>query len=150
MADASVAIKDANGEIVSVDAFTPAGGDARQVVVLGDPAAANTVGVKNGALAVQENGPAGAVRTVVTASTTDKQLLTGSATAVAERVGFTVFNNSSAVLYLGLDAAPTSTTDFTVAIPAGGYYESPFGYRGTVRGVWAAANGSAVVTELTR
>lgn len=147
MADTSVSIKDATGATVAVDTFTPAGGDHRQAVVIGDANAAGTVGVVNNALVTTAATAGTANRTSVSASATDKLVLSAN----AGRLGFTIWNNSSAVLYLGFGSdTPASTSNATVAIPAGGYYESPSPvYRGALRGVWGAANGSAIVTELS-
>jgi hypothetical protein len=65
----------------------------------------------------------------------------------ARRVAM-VYNDSTAVLYLKFGAT-ASTTSFTILIPSQGYYEFPQPcYSGQVDGIWAAANGSARVTEL--
>lgn len=64
------------------------------------------------------------------------------------RKGAMVFNDSSAILYLKLGSA-SSSTSFTVRMDGQGYYEVPFGYTGIVTGTWASATGSARVTELT-
>ena len=42
-----------------------------------------------------------------------------------------------------------STSAFTARVSAGGYYEVPFTYTGAISGIWDAANGSALVRELT-
>jgi hypothetical protein len=60
----------------------------------------------------------------------------------------TVFNDSTAILYLLLDSGTASTTNYTVQVPAAGYFETPALYRGQLTGIWAAANGFARVTEL--
>lgn len=62
--------------------------------------------------------------------------------------GRTVYNDSTATLYL-LFGAGASTTNYTVQIGPGGYYEFPCAngmYCGEVDGVWSAVNGSARVT----
>lgn len=69
----------------------------------------------------------------------------------ASRKGFTVFNESTAVLYLAL-ATSASLTAYTVQIAASGYYEMPFTPRvftGAVFGIWSSATGNARITELT-
>lgn len=59
----------------------------------------------------------------------------------------TVYNDSTAVLYLKFGAT-ASTTSYTVQIAAGGYYEFPQPvYAGQVDGIWASANGAARVTS---
>lgn len=67
-------------------------------------------------------------------------------TANEQDNGRTVFNDSTAVLYLKFGAT-ASTTDYTVQIAAGGFYEFPFPpYVGEVDGIWASANGNARLT----
>jgi hypothetical protein len=69
--------------------------------------------------------------------------------ASGARLGATIFNDSSAVLYLALGTVAASTTNFTVKMVADAYYEVPFGYTGEIRGIWASATGSARVGEIT-
>lgn len=65
------------------------------------------------------------------------------------RRGLSVFNDSTAALYLAF-AATASTSAFTVKIGAGSHYEMPTPvYTGAVSGIWASANGNARVTEVT-
>lgn len=62
--------------------------------------------------------------------------------------GRTVFNDSTANLFLILGAT-ASATSFTIKIAAAGYYEVPYSYTGQVDGIWDVANGFARITELT-
>jgi len=63
------------------------------------------------------------------------------------RKGISVFNDSTATLYLAKgDSA--STTLYTVQIAPGGFYECPYGYSGPLSGIWSAVNGSAKITEV--
>lgn len=64
------------------------------------------------------------------------------------RIGATIFNDSSAILYVKLGTT-ASATSYTIQMAAGSYYEVPFGFNGRIDGIWASANGSARVTELT-
>jgi len=64
------------------------------------------------------------------------------------RLGATIWNDSTAILYLKLGAT-ASLTSCTVKMIADAYYEVPFGYYGIIDGIWASANGAARVTELT-
>lgn len=64
------------------------------------------------------------------------------------RKGITVFNESTAILYVKLGTGATAT-DYTYAVPASGYYEVPFSYTGAVTGILSANTGFAQVTELT-
>lgn len=61
--------------------------------------------------------------------------------------GRTVWNDSTAVLYLKFGAT-ASTTSYTVQLSAGAFYEFPQPlYGGLVHGIWASANGAARTTE---
>jgi hypothetical protein len=80
----------------------------------------------------------------------------GSATAVTlfaagagnDAAARTVFNDSTADLYVKFGAT-ASATDFTVKIPAGGYYEVPAPvYDGLITGIWTSATGSARLTQV--
>ena len=79
---------------------------------------------------------------------------TSSATSItllsanSARVGASIFNASTALLYVKLGAT-ASTTSYTVRISTNGYYELVPGYTGIIDGIWASANGFAYVTELT-
>jgi hypothetical protein len=97
-----------------------------------------------GRLVVTPYRPTGATRSSVTAADSDTLVLAAN----ADRRGATIYNESTAVLYLALGEAAASATDYTVQVTASGYYEVPFGYSGQIRGIWAAVNGAARVTEL--
>lgn len=94
---------------------------------------------------VNQDGGATGTRSSVAGSSSDVQLLAAN----TARKGATVFNDSTAVLYLGLGATAASTTNYTTQIAPGGFYEVSAGFRGQVRGIWASATGNARVTELT-
>ena len=67
----------------------------------------------------------------------------------AARRGATIFNDSSASLYIKFGAT-ASTTSFTHNMAASSYYEVPFGYTGTIDGIWSAdSTGAARITEIT-
>jgi hypothetical protein len=84
-------------------------------------------------------------RSAVNASTTSATLFVFN----AARKGATIWNNSTANLYIELGAASSTTSAFAVKITADGYYELPFNYIGQIAGVWDAANGSALLREFT-
>jgi hypothetical protein len=78
-----------------------------------------------------------------------------------DRRGLSVYNASTAVLYLKYGSGASSSS-YTVAVPASALYElPPVGpvyasgevvggcYAGQVTGAWASENGSAKVTEVT-
>jgi hypothetical protein len=77
------------------------------------------------------------------ASTTASQILMGGN---SKRTALTIFNDSTANLYVDLGKAPT-LTDYAVKIAGGGYYELPCNYTGTINGLWDAANGNARVRD---
>jgi hypothetical protein len=68
----------------------------------------------------------------------------------ANRLNATIYNESTSVLYLRFGATATNT-QYTVQLAAGAYYELPVArvYTGVLDGIWVAANGAAMVTELT-
>lgn len=98
------------------------------------------------------HAPQTASATVSTLSSiTDVQ---SSATAVEllpnnpARLGFGVFNLSTSVLYLAMGET-ASASNFTARLEPNDYYEPPINYTGSISGIWASANGSAKITELS-
>jgi hypothetical protein len=98
---------------------------------------------------------AGAIRTTqgpgdaASATVTQVTSSTGSVTlkaANAARIGLSIYNDSTQVLYVKFGSGASSTT-YTVKMVAGSYYEAPYGYTGIAAGIWASANGFAYVTE---
>ncbi len=84
-------------------------------------------------------------------ATFENQTITDSVSLLAanyNRKGTTIWNKSTANLYVELGAT-ASTWAFTARVGAGGYYEVPFTYTGVISGIWDAANGSALVRELS-
>jgi len=69
------------------------------------------------------------------------------AAANVARAGITIYNDSTAVLYLKLGSG-ASPTSYTVRMRSNDYYETPYGYTGKIYGYWEAANGAARVTEV--
>ena len=86
-----------------------------------------------------------ATQTSVAGATSSTSLLASN----AARLGATVYNDSTAILYLLLGSGTASTSAYSVQLGPGAYYEVPFGYRGAIKAIWSAANGAAKVTELT-
>lgn len=72
--------------------------------------------------------------------------------ANANRKGATFFNDDTlttgATVKLALGFA-ASATAYTVAVPAQGYFEVPFGYTGAINRYASAATGNLRITELT-
>ncbi len=63
------------------------------------------------------------------------------------RIGATFFNDSNKILSLKL-GANASLVNFTIKIPAGGFYELPVQYVGIIDGIWNGTNGNCLITEL--
>ena len=85
-----------------------------------------------------------AVYSSVAGATADTQLLAAN----TSRIGATIFNDSNAILYVKFGTGASSTS-FTIRVPANGYYEVPFRYRGQINGYWSVAIGNARITELS-
>jgi hypothetical protein len=82
--------------------------------------------------------------TTVNSNTSTVTLLAAN----ASRLGATVYNESTAVLFLKLGAGAAAGS-YTTQVQPGAYYEVPANYAGVITGLWASANGAARVTELT-
>ncbi len=109
-------------------------------------------GADGSATDVSSAAPLPTVQQADTPSVTSVSAATSATTilaAAAGRRGASVYNDSTAVLYLKMGTA-ASTTSFTVKMGPAQLYEFPLPvYTGQVTGIWAAANGAARVTELT-
>jgi hypothetical protein len=89
--------------------------------------------------------------TATLTNVSDTATSTALSAANGGRKGWSVFNDSTAALYVNFGAT-ASATAFTVKVAADGYYEMPGDvvYRGAINGIWASdASGAARVTELT-
>lgn len=96
-------------------------------------------------LPVQESRVSTSTLSNVSSSATSVTVLASN----SSRRQATVYNDSTAILYLKFGAT-ASATSYTVQLPAAGYYELPQPvYTGILDGIWASANGNARVTELT-
>ena len=90
-----------------------------------------------------QSGASDATRTPVAAAVADTAILA----ADPSRIGATVYNESTAVLYLGYGTTAVSPTNYSVQVTAGAWLEVPDRFvRCAIRGYWAAANGAARVT----
>lgn len=87
------------------------------------------------------------ILSITSNATTSQQFLPGN----NDRKLAMIFNNSTANLYLAYAplSSPASSTYFSVLIPPNGYYVIEAGYTGPLQGLWAAANGTAQVTEVS-
>jgi hypothetical protein len=85
-------------------------------------------------------------------SVTDDASSTQLLAASASRLTWSVFNDSSQVLYLAFGANNASTTAYTVQIQPGGYYEppaAPVAWTGPVQGIWPGAVGAGAAKVTT-
>ena len=80
----------------------------------------------------------------ITAAVTSTKLFGAN----GRRRGGTIWNDSTAILYVALNHR-ADLDNWTVKLNQDDYYELPAGYLGPVCGVWASATGQARVTELT-
>ena len=98
----------------------------------------------SGTIDTEETRPASSNITSVSGSASNTTLLASN----ASRRGASVYNDSSAALYVKLGAT-ASTSSFTIKLSQDGYYEVPFSYTGVIDGIWASATGNARVTEIS-
>lgn len=89
--------------------------------------------------------------TTVNSSASAQQLL-GAADRYAApgSVSVTIANNSTAILYVLIGSGTPTSSNFSFAIggnASGVLDRSILDYRGPVQGIWASANGNAVITE---
>jgi hypothetical protein len=91
-----------------------------------------------------------------TTSTATFASVASSASAVtllaanSSRKTASIFNDSTAVLYVAefpTATATVSATSYTAQIAPGGFYTPATEYNGLIQGIWASANGFAKVTE---
>ena len=87
---------------------------------------------------------ASATVTSVTSSASSVLVLAAN----TSRLGASVYNNSTQILYLKCGTT-ASATDFTVEMAPEDYWEAPYGYTARLDGIWGAANGAALVTEFS-
>lgn len=110
-------------------------------VVVGDPFTGSPWNFISGRGLVQQRSTLSAHASVA-ASATNVTLLADQPL----RSGGTIFNDSTATMYLKLGAT-ASATSFTSIVRGNQYYEIPFGYTGIVDAVWASATGNARIAE---
>lgn len=127
----------AAGEFLTRDADVLAAVDGLEALVTATNAKLDTIieNTDKGATGTQTSVAGAAADTTILAANTNRQ-------------GATVYNDSTAILYLLLANAVSSTSVFTAQIAAGGYYEVPAKYTGIIKGLWASATGNARVTEI--
>lgn len=111
----------------------------------------------NGVTPLMGAGPTGTgaqrvtVSNAATGTTSQVASSASSVTILAAntlRAGATIWNDSSAILYVKFGTT-ASITDCTKKLIADEFFVVPAGYNGKIDGIWAAANGFARVTEIT-
>lgn len=98
----------------------------------------------NNSFTISTAKPSTSITSSVAASTSSVVLLPSNGT----RLGATVYNDSSAFLYVKLGST-ASSTDYTIKLFPLSYYEVPYGYTGEIDGIWADVGGFARIDELT-
>lgn len=103
------------------------------------------VAIDAAAISVTLRQAANATTTSVGGATSSTQLLAAN----ANRVAYSLYNDSTAILYLLEDnSAVASSSNYTWQIaPGGGWINDE--YTGKVVGIWASATGNARITERT-
>jgi hypothetical protein len=86
--------------------------------------------------------PTTATRANATVTNTAENLLT------ATGKGFTVRNISSVTVYLGYGATAPTSTNYTVDLAPGAYFEDPYRYSGVVQAIAASGTTNAVLTTV--
>lgn len=109
------------------------------------PAGTNIIGALSANQSVKETRSATGTQTSVGDSASSVTVLASN----ANRLGATIYNDSSAALYLKCGAT-ASTTSYAVKLFQDDYWEVPYNYTGIIDGIWASdAGGNARVTEFT-
>lgn len=100
----------------------------------------------SGTVTANPPSSASATLTNVTSSASSTTCLAAN----TARKGVILYNDSTAILYLGLTASAVSTTSYTTQVASQGYFQmpNPVNYTGQITCIWASANGAARVTEL--
>lgn len=133
-----------NEETLHTDASGGAGSNVNLTGINGT-APSTGVGVPSGGtLRVIEANASSTAVTSVAGSGSNVTLLAAN----ANRMGATVFNDSTVSLFLKLGAT-ASASSFTARLFPQSYYEVPFEYAGIIDGIWESATGNARITELT-
>lgn len=152
-ADVTSTSSGADHQVLDIGIFNgggtgPAGVKAASTApVFADPALVVTISPNTSSsliLATEETRSGFATPSNVTASTTSQLFFSSSS---ARRLA-TIYNDSTAVLYVIFGSGAASSTSFTVKMAPDSYYEVPEVFRGQISGVWATATGSARITQV--
>jgi hypothetical protein len=95
---------------------------------------------------VSATAPATGTQSSVASSITDVTILASN----SARKGALLYNDSTAILYVLMAAGTSSTSNYSIQLPANGSLSiRPGEYSGIIKGIWAAANGNVRVTEFS-
>lgn len=99
------------------------------------------------ASAASSAAPSTGAQTSVASSASDVTILAAN----AARKGAMIYNDSTAILYVLLASGTSSTSNYSIQLPANGgsITLNPGEYTGIIKGIWASANGNARVTEFS-
>ena len=104
------------------------------------------INATSGNVLVQEAGATTATQTTPALSTTSATLLASN----TSRRAASVYNGSTANVFVRLSATAASSTVYTIKLAAAGYYEVPGNYTGAITAILDAGTTSLVqVTEVT-
>lgn len=131
------------GNAIDTNSGNKSAGTQRVVIATDQPAFSTPVPVSGTVTATPKQSSTSAISTVA-ASASNVTLLAAN----AARVEYTVYNDSTANLYLVENSAAASLTAFTWKIPPGGGWDSTI-WTGQVNGIWDSATGNARITERT-
>lgn len=152
----AVVLADASGVALTTRALSSATTDSDVGLVVHAMIHGHTTAGGGSFVDVKVN-PSGAIQvgpqTSATATTTQVADTASSTTLLASnanRLGASIQNDSSAVLYVKCGTT-ASTTDYSARLVQYGYYEVPANYTGRIDGIWATDpnDGAARITEFT-
>lgn len=136
---------DTAGTLNPVDAFSLPDGKVQQAVVIGD-------GTTQGRVALVTSDNRLQVKTdyTATATITSNAISTTSVTLVAAdgtngRVHLILYNDTSQIAYVRLDATAATTAAFSFEMAPGAYWESPRNYVGAATCIWTSTTGGGAM-----
>lgn len=138
--------------VVGVVSVTGSTSITNVVTVTGSTSIINTVTVTGSTSVINTVATAPRMMTTGTATLANVTAVTISTTLLTtntSRIGATIYNDSTSILYLKFGTT-ASTTSFTVKLLAEDYFELPQPiFTGHITGIWASTTGAARTTELT-
>lgn len=97
-------------------------------------------------ISVQANKSSTSAVTTVAGSTSNTAVLASN----ANRIAAAIYNNTNTNMYVLCNSGTASTSNFTILLMQGSYWEVPSDYTGAINAVWkSGVTGSVLVTEFT-